>query len=465
MSQKSHNNSTQYRSGNNGSRNAQNSEYAGGSSRNSGSHSGGRNKRGGQGSNIRYFNAEAVRRSKASRASHPSSGGEAAVSGWQRQHAGSRARAERRPLEHDYSLIFIVLFFLAFGLIMLYSTSSYEAGLEFGDSAYYLKRQLIAVCLGLVLMVIVSRIPLRLWRQFHAAIYLFSAGLVVLIIPFGTTVNGARRWIRVAGVSIQPAEICKLAVIVSTAVLISNASRAELKSFWWSLLLLVPALIQAAMIYFITRNMSSAIIIAAIAVCMLFVATEDYKRYILLAFVAAGLFALWVYLAMNGSGGGTFRSGRIRYWLDPQAYADSGALQTLQGLYGIGSGGLTGKGLGQSMQKLGYIPEAQNDMIFSIICEELGLFGAVSIILMFIVLCWRMLVVATHARDLFRSMIVIGVMAQIAVQVILNIAVVTNTIPNTGVTLPFFSYGGSAIVIQLVEIGLVFNVARDAEKS
>lgn len=463
MAQKSHNNSTQNRSGSNGSRSSQAARQSGANSRGrSGQGSGSQNvRRSSQGSNIRYFNAEAVRRSRAAHASP----GEAAVPGWQRQRAGSRVRAERRPLEHDYSLIFIVLFFLAFGLIMLYSTSSYEAGLEFGDSAYYLKRQLIAVCLGLVLMVIVSRIPLRLWRQFHAAIYLFSAGLVVLIIPFGTTVNGARRWIRVAGVSIQPAEICKLAVIVSTAVLISNASRAELKSFWWSLLLLVPALIQAAMIYFITRNMSSAIIIAAIAVCMLFVATEDYKRYILLAMVAAALFALWVYFAMNGSGGGTFRSSRIRYWLDPQAYADSGALQTLQGLYGIGSGGLTGKGLGQSMQKLGYIPEAQNDMIFSIICEELGLFGAVSIILMFIVLCWRMMVVAAHARDLFRSMIVIGVMAQIAVQVILNIAVVTNTIPNTGVTLPFFSYGGSAIVIQLVEIGLVLNVARDAEKS
>lgn len=375
----------------------------------------------------------------------------------------SGAKAARREMPQDYSLIFIVIFFLVFGLVMLYSTSSYEAGIEFGDSAHYLKRQLEATLMGAALMWGVSRIPLSAWRKASGTLYVFSALLLLLVIPFGRTVNGAKRWIYIGPVSVQPAEISKLAVIIMTGALLSRVPRSFLQSWRKSFLVLLPAVIQAGMIYGITKNMSSAIIIAAIALCMMFVATEDYKRYGLLALAVAALGAAWIYLAMQDGSGGTFRSSRIRYWLDPQAYAESGAMQTLQGLYGIGSGGIFGKGLGQSMQKLGYIPEAQNDMIFSVICEELGLFGAVSIIAMFIILCWRMMVVAMRAKDLFSSLVVVGVMSQIAVQVVLNIAVVTNTIPNTGVTLPFFSYGGSAIVIQLLEIGLVLNVARNSK--
>ena len=195
---------------------------------------------------------------------------------------------------------------------------------------------------------------------------------------------------------------------------------------------------------------------------MIFVATPDYKRFVIMGLVALVLIISIVWAIFNTSivevlG---FRGGRILAWRDPEAYAQDKGFQTLQALYAIGSGGIWGKGLGQSMQKLDFIPEAQNDMIFSIICEELGLFGAIAIILMFIMLLWRMMIVANNAPDLFGALLVVGVMGHIAIQVILNIAVVTNTIPNTGISLPFISYGGSSVLFLMMEIGLVLSVAR-----
>lgn len=374
-------------------------------------------------------------------------------------------KTRKPPKTQDYTMIFIVLFFLAFGLVMLYSTSSYEAGLDYGDSAYYLKRQLLTSGIGLGVMLVVSVIPLRFWKRVHLFLYAFSLGMLVLIIPFGTMVNGAKRWIYIGPVSVQPAEISKFAVIILTAVWLSRIPQKSLQDTKTILLILAPSLVQVAMIYGITQNLSSAIIVMVIAVGMLFVTSKDYLRYVLLAIAVLIVAALVVFWAVRSGGtGGTFRLQRVLIWLDPSAYADGKGYQVLQGLYGIGSGGVFGKGLGQSMQKLGYIPEAQNDMIFSIICEELGMFGAISIIVLFIILCWRMMVVATNAVDLFGSLVTVGVMVHIAIQVILNIAVVTNTIPNTGVTLPFFSYGGSSIIILLAEIGLVLNVARTSAR-
>jgi len=228
------------------------------------------------------------------------------------------------------------------------------------------------------------------------------------------------------------------------------------------LLVLLMPLPVVLMVWKITSNMSSAIIIMGIAILMLFVASPDYKKFIIMALgvIAAAAVVVFVIVNMANGDGLDFRGERILAWLDPEAYADGKGFQTLQALYAIGSGGIWGKGLGQSMQKLGFIPEAQNDMIFSIICEELGLFGAVAIILMFIMLIWRLMVIANNAPDLFGALLVVGVLGHIAIQVILNIAVVTNTIPNTGISLPFFSYGGSSVMFLLIEIGLVLNVAK-----
>lgn len=370
-----------------------------------------------------------------------------------RQQAGARYA--------DYSMILVVLFLLAIGLIMLYSTSSYEAALEHEDGAYYLKRQLLFTLIGLVVMVICTFVPFRLWKKTSYLLFGFSIMLILLIIPFGREVNGAKRWLYFGPVSVQPAEISKLAVIVLTAKILTDIPKKKLRKWHTLILVLIPAIIQAGMIYFITDNMSSAIIVAAIGAGMLFVVIRDYWRYFLIGGGVAAAGGAWIYHVMHSDSDLGFRSQRILVWLDPEKYADGKGFQVLQGLYGIGSGGIFGKGLGNSMQKLGYIPEAQNDMIFSIICEELGVFGAASIIALFLILSWRLLIIANNAEDLFGGLVTVGVLLQIAVQVILNIAVVTNTIPNTGVSLPFISYGGSSVIILLAEIGITMSVARN----
>lgn len=375
----------------------------------------------------------------------------------------SRRNKKQAEYFFDYTLLFIVLFLLGFGMIMVYSTSSYEASLSASlkyDEAYYLKHQALAAVMGLVAMIVVANIPYHFWERFAVLGYFVSAILIALVLtPLGIEANGARRWLNL-GLSVQPAEIAKLCMILFLASFICKMGKGIRtgRGFWLVLMIPVPICL---MVWKITNNMSSAIIIFGIALLMLFVASPDYKRFVLMgaagvAAVAALVFAI---IQMEHSDLG-FRGGRILAWLNPEAYASGTGFQTLQALYAIGSGGIFGKGLGQSMQKLGFLPEAQNDMIFSIICEELGLFGGIAVILLFVLLIWRFMVIANNASDLFGALLVVGVMGHIAIQVILNIAVVTNTIPNTGISLPFISYGGSSVMFLLVEIGLVLSVAK-----
>ncbi|WP_026497167.1 FtsW/RodA/SpoVE family cell cycle protein [Butyrivibrio sp. WCD3002] len=371
----------------------------------------------------------------------------------------------KRELYVDYSMIFIVLFLLTFGLIMLYSTSSYEAAIDYHDSAYYFKKQLGFTVLGIVIMAVVSRIPYRIYKKFAIFLYAVSAVVVLLVkTALGKEVNGARRWLRFGPVGIQPAEVAKLCMIIVMASLIAAINRniATTRGFW--ITFMIPAPISI-MVWQITENLSSAIIIYGITFLMLFVSTPGYRRFILIVTGLVGLAAIVVFSVAKAGYNSelNFRFVRILAWLDPEAYVNDKGYQTLQALYAIGSGGIFGKGLGESMQKLGFIPEAQNDMIFSIICEELGLFGAIAVLFMFALLIWRMVIVANNAPDMYGALLVIGVIGHIALQVILNVAVVTNTIPNTGITLPFISYGGSATVFLLIEIGIVFNVARNIE--
>ncbi len=361
----------------------------------------------------------------------------------------------------DYSLLFIVLFLLGFGLVMLYSTSSYEAAQKYGSSTYYLVKQAKATVLGLIGMIVIANIPYRFWEKFYGIGYVVSALLLLLIIPFGHESGGAKRWFRIGGLSIQPSEIAKICMILFLAVIICKMGK-SIRTWKGFIALMIMPLPIVLMVWKITSNLSTAIIIMGIAVLMVFVASPDYKKFILMALLGVAAVALVVFYIVNAASadGLDYRGARVLAWLDPEAYISDTGYQTLQALYAIGSGGIWGKGLGQSMQKLGFIPEAQNDMIFSIICEELGLFGAIAIILMFIMLIWRLMVIANNAPDLFGALLVVGVMGHMAIQVILNIAVVTNTIPNTGISLPFISYGGTAVLFQLAEIGLVLNVAK-----
>lgn len=376
-----------------------------------------------------------------------------------------KKREEKKSRYFDYNLIVIIAFLLAFGLVMIYSTSSYDAYLTFGDSSYYFRRQVYATIAGIAFMFVIAMIPYHLWEKAAGVAYAVSIVLILMIIPFGYEANGAKRWIRIFGISMQPAEVAKIAMIIFLACMITKLGRATStsKGFWITLAMVSPI---SFMLWLITSNLSSAIIVAAIALVMLFVSTPGYKRYL---YITLGTIALAVatvlIIVANASGNdagtvGGYRGARVLAWLDPNAYASDEGFQTLQALYAIGSGGWIGKGLGNSIQKLGFLPEAQNDMIFSVICEELGLFGATAVMLLFILLIWRLKDIAENAMDQFGALLVVGVLGHVAIQVILNVAVVTNSIPNTGISLPFISYGGSASFFLLGEIGLCLSVAR-----
>lgn len=372
----------------------------------------------------------------------------------------SRSRARKERTSHraawgvkkvryiDYTLLFMVIFLLGFGMVMLYSTSAYNATLRMGDSAYYLKRQMMAAALGFAGMFVCVKMDYHIFQKLSGLAYIGSLALCVLVIFLGSGKDDSNRWFRIGGLSIQPSEIAKVAVIIFLAAMVSRAPK-QMRNFRYCIRVIAAILPLFAVVAY--TNLSTAVIIMGIAVIMVFVANPNYKPF----FVIAGVMVAAVVIFINMA---SYRQDRIQAWLDPES-TEKG-YQTLQGLYAIGSGGLFGKGLGESVQKLGFVPEAQNDMIFSIICEELGLFGAICVILMFILLLWRFMVIANHAKDMFGSYLVIGIMAHIALQVILNIAVVTNTIPNTGITLPFISYGGTSIAILLTEMGLALSVSK-----
>lgn len=361
---------------------------------------------------------------------------------------------------YDYSLLFCVIFLTAFGLVMIYSASSYTAQLKYQNASYFMMRQLKIAAGGLVLALIISKMDYHWYARFAMFAYLISYVLMIAVSLVGKKVNGKRRWLGVGGASFQPTEFVKIALIVVLAALIAQMGYKinERRSMFLVVGMTVPiAGIVAA------NNLSSGIIIVGIAFVMMFVACKKkwpfYACGVLagIGFVTAGPLAIFLEKIKLLK---PYQLSRIHVWLNPEAYPMDGGFQVLQGLYAIGSGGLVGKGLGESIQKMGFVPEAQNDMIFSIICEELGLFGAVSVILIFMFMIYRFMLIAWNAPDLFGALLVVGVMGHIAIQVILNIAVVTNTIPNTGITLPFISYGGTSVLFLMIEMGMVLSVSN-----
>lgn len=363
-----------------------------------------------------------------------------------------RSRRPKKENYFDYSLLFIIIFLICFGLVMLYSTSSYNGQIKAnGDSAFYLKKQLTATILGLIAMMIIARIDYHFWERFTLLAFLLAHVLSGAVLFLGSDFNGSKRWLKIGPLSFQPSEFAKLAVILFLALVISKVSK-KIKQFRTMLLVILLCGPIVALVGI--NNLSTAIIILGIAVILIFVASPKYLQFILIGVGGTAFMGIFIYLEQ-------YRAERLKIWLNPENY-DKG-YQTLQGLYAIGSGGILGKGLGQSMQKLGFVPEAQNDMIFSIICEELGLFGAVCLILLFMLMIWRFMIIANNAPDLYGALIVVGIMGHIALQVILNIAVVTNSIPNTGITLPFISYGGTSALFLLSEMGLALSVSRQVK--
>ena len=348
----------------------------------------------------------------------------------------------------DYGLCLVVLILAGFGLVVLYSTSAWNGQVKFADPAYYLKKQLLATSLGLAAMYAVSCIDFRKWKNLAVPGYLISLVLQAAVLFFGDEYNGSKRWLSIGPLSFQPSEFAKVAVIVLLARVISDRGK-KIVTLWQMLGVMLPTLPLVGLVG--TNNLSTAIIIMGIAVILIFVASPGYLRFVFIGAGGAGFLA--VFLSLE-----SYRLERLAIWRHPEAYEKG--YQTMQGLYAIGSGGLFGVGFGGSLQKLGFVPEAQNDMIFSIVCEEFGLVGAVLLMLLFVLLVWRLYSIALHVQDLFGCLVVTGIMGHILIQVILNIAVVTNTIPNTGITLPFVSYGGTSVLFLLSEMGLALNISR-----
>lgn len=370
-------------------------------------------------------------------------------------------KKKRSQRFYDYSLLFTIVFLTIFGLVMIYSASSYTAQIHYdGNAAYYMTKQGAIALGGFAIMIMVSKMDYHWYARFSNLAIVVSWGLMIAVSLFGRKINGKRRWLGVGALSFQPTELVKITVIVAMAALITRIGKDVDRTAGITRAALITLPLAAIVAH---NNLSSGIIIAGIGFVMMFVAS---KKMLLYALCVIGAGAVLVGAGPIGNALTTmkilkpYQLTRINVWLDPEAYPTTGGYQVLQGLYAIGSGGLFGKGLGESIQKLGFVPEAQNDMIFSIICEELGLFGAVLVIFLFVFMIYRFMLIASNAPDLFGSLLVVGVMAHIAIQVVLNIAVVTNSIPNTGITLPFISYGGTSILFLMIEMGMVLSVSN-----
>lgn len=372
-------------------------------------------------------------------------------------------KKRRRSLPHyfDYNLWFLIIFITAFGLVMLYSATAFSASLNASSPTYYLKRQLFFSVLGLAVMAFLVFFPTNKLRKLSLLIFLGSIfSVFLLLVPsISTSSHGATRWLKFGSISIQPAELVKIGVIILMADLIPRLGR-RISEKSAALLIGIIGLIASGLVLVISDNLSSAIIILGIVVMMYFVCHKRYLPFVLGGILLAALVCVLVFVISPKMINVNFRFERIEAWKDPLKYADGTAFQTLQALYAIGSGGLFGKGLGKSAQKL-ILPEAQNDMIFSIICEELGIVGAIAILFVFVLILYRMLFIAKNAQSHFGGLLVVGVFAHIALQVVLNVMVVTNMFPPTGITLPFISYGGSATLCLMGEIGLVLRVSRE----
>jgi cell division protein FtsW len=357
----------------------------------------------------------------------------------------------------DIPFFVLVIILLAFGLIMMFSASFASALYRQGNSYYFIKKQLVAAGLGVAAMIFLSFWDYRVWRKFALWLFLFAILTLVAVLFIGTEVNGATRWIYIGPLNFQPSEIAKLAVIIFFAHCISTFSN-KMNKFSTGILPYLAMLGFISFLMILEPHFSGTILLCAVGIILIFAGGASIKWITL--FGAAGAAGLTYIILFTD-----YATGRIQTWLDPSRDPTGTSYQILQSLYAIGSGGLMGLGLGQSRQKYLYIPEPHNDFIFSIVCEELGFIGAMFVIILFALLIWRGFVIAFNAPDKFGSLMTLGIISLIGVQFLLNIAVVPNSIPVTGMPLPFFSYGGTSLMILLVEMGIVLSVSRYCVKS
>lgn len=355
----------------------------------------------------------------------------------------------------DYSFLLIVFALLSFGLIMVFSASSATAHYQYGDAYYFIKRQFAWAVIGLGIMFIISRISYKTIYKY--AIHLMGVTIILLIavLIVGIEVKGAKRWLGFGPLSFQPSEVAKFAVIVFLARSLST-NKDALKTFTKGFLPYVGIIGIICILVFLEPHFSGAMVIAMTGFIIILTAGAKIVHFV---YIGVAVVPVAVVAMLSAS----YRLARVTTFLDPFKDTSGDGWQIVQSLYAIGSGGFFGLGLGQSRQKFLYLPEPQNDFIFSIICEELGFVGAFLVILLFVLLIWKGIKIAINAPDKFSSLVVTGIIALIAVQTVLNIAVVTSSIPATGMPLPFFSYGGTSLVFILAEIGVVLSISRECE--
>ncbi len=359
----------------------------------------------------------------------------------------------------DSFLLFTILIMLAYGLIMVFSASYADAASRYGDSYYFIKRQSVMVIIGLIFMVIAARFPLRFYKSVAVPAYAVSCVLLIAVLVIGSVGGGAQRWIEIGPLRFQPSEIAKYSLILMLAWYYSKYHNKAFdvkdtkKSNIYGTVIPLCIIGGVCVLVLFEKHLSGIIIIGCIGLMIMYTSGIRLKLLGVMG-GAAGAFVVAFALLTD------YTKRRIDIWRNPELYPQDGGWQTLQGLRAIGSGGFFGLGLGNSRQKFSYVSQPQNDFIYTIICEELGFIGAISVIVLFGVLVWRGYVIAMRSPDRFAQLVAIGISSKVALQVLLNIAVVTNSIPNTGISLPFFSYGGTAMVVQLVEMGTLLAISR-----
>ncbi len=352
----------------------------------------------------------------------------------------------------DVPVLALTVLLVMIGVIMMFSASYARAYAEEGKATYYFARQAIFAVLGIGMMLFVSRLNYQLWRGVSFIVLAVSLVFLMLVPIIGTEEGGAKRWIWIGFTSFQPSELTKLAIVMSFASLMSTY-REKMQTFRYGVLPFAAILLVVCALLALERHFSGILIILAIGASMMFLGGAQL-RWFAIGGAAVAVFAV-IYLTTMG-----YASDRVTAWRDPMSDPSDTGYQILQSLYAIGSGGLMGLGFGRSRQKYLYLPEEHNDYIFPIVCEELGFVGALVIILLFIMLIVRGYWIAMHARDRFGALMAAGLTTHMALQTFLNIGVVTNFLPATGISLPFFSYGGTALLLQLFEMGLILAVSR-----
>ena len=356
----------------------------------------------------------------------------------------------------DYTVLIIVLILVMFGLVMVFSSSYYYAMTEpkFNDKFYFFSRQLRWAIVGLVAMVMCMSINTEFFRRVSVLAYVAIIGILVAVLAIGVATKGSQRWVEILGTSFQPSEFAKFIIIIFMSGFVIKHRNLLNGNFIMFIKCALPVIVAAGLIAM--ENLSTGIVVMVVGLMIMFVSSKKVMNFVV--FVVVGFIGFVIMVAIE-----PYRRARIMGWLDPWSDTIDNGYQIVQSLFAVASGGLFGLGIGQSRQKT-FIPESYNDIIFAIICEELGLVGAIVVILLFLILIWRGIKIAMNARDKYSSYAATGIITMIAVQVIINIAVVTNTMPNTGMPMPFISYGGTSLVVTMASMGLLLNISRNCRK-